>query len=534
MKIGIFLGITAATTFSDMPLKRARGLKLDIDLWLRDIGLPQYAENFRANQIDGELLSRLSNEDLKDIGVALLGDRKRMLKALAALGPNREASAAVSVAIQDAAERRQLTVMFVDLVGSTRLSARLDPEDMREVIATYHQCCADRIEANGGLVAQYAGDGVLACFGYPRAHEHDAERAVRAGLEIAEAAPKLKTVAQAPLRVRLGIATGIVVVGDLLGSGAARDLGVVGDTPNLAARMQEIAEPGQVVIAEGTRRLVGELFELTDLGFQELKSVAGQAHAWAAVRQSSKASRFEALHSGGLTPLVGRDEEIGLLQQCWAKAKGGHGQVVLLSGEAGIGKSRLTAALLETLGDEPHARLRYFCSPQHTDSAFYPIIGQMIRRAGLSRDDDAKTKLDKLDALLAMSAASREDVGAPRRYAVAAKRWPLSRVAPPRASASAENDRGFDGPRRNPVAPVSGPDDFGGRALGRSFKPRGVWPGHRQDWVPAGDAAVDIPSGVWSALAWPLQCDGADNQPARGQLGFGPDRPRRRQQRAAA
>jgi class 3 adenylate cyclase len=392
-----------------MPLKRPRGPNLDIDGWLRDIGLSQYAESFRAHQIDSGLLSRLTNEDLKAIGVAFIGDRKRILKASAALGPNRESPASVSLANQDAAERRQLTVMFVDLVGSTALSARLDPEDMREVIATYHRCCADRIEANGGLVAKYAGDGVLACFGYPQAHEHDAERAVRAGLEIAEAAPTLKTVAQAPLQVRLGVGTGIVVVGDLLGSGGARELGVVGETPTLAARMQEIAHPGQVVIAEGTRRLLGDLFDLTDLGLQELESVAGQTHAWAAVRQSSKASRFEALHSGGLAPLMGREDEIGLLQRCWAEAKGGRGQVALLSGEAGIGKSRLIAGFLETLEDERHARLRYFCSPQHTESAFYPIIGQMIRRAGLAREDDVKTKLDKLDALLAMSATSREE-----------------------------------------------------------------------------------------------------------------------------
>jgi class 3 adenylate cyclase/predicted ATPase len=381
---------------------------LDIDGWLRAIGLSRYAENFRANEIDSELLSRLTNDDLREIGVASLADRKKILKAIGTLVAGRKSGPAPA-AIQDAGERRQLTVMFVDLVGSTALSARLDPEDMREIITTYHRCCAGVIVANGGFVAKYLGDGVLACFGYPQAHEHDAERAVRAGLEIAEAAPKLKTAAQAPLHVRLGIATGIVVVGDLLGSEEARELGVVGDTPNLAARLQGIAPPDGVVIAEGTRRLLGDLFELDDLGPQELKGVAGPTPAWAVLRESSEASRFDALHADSLSPLVGREQEIGVLHRSWVKAKEGQGNVVLLSGEAGIGKSRLIAAFLDTLRAELYARLRYFCSPQHTDSAFYPIIGHLIRRARLAREDDAKTKLDKIDALLTMTGATREE-----------------------------------------------------------------------------------------------------------------------------
>ena len=296
--------------------------------------------------------------------------------------------------------------MFCDLVGSTALAARLDPEDMHAIIAAYHNCCAALIVSNGGFVAKYMGDGVLAYFGYPRAHEHDAELAVRAGLAIVEAAPKLQTAAGAPLHVRVGIATGIVVVGDLLGSGESQERGVVGDTPNLAARLQGIAEPDSVVIAENTRGLLGELFEFHDLGAQELKGVGGSTRAYAVLRESSRESRFEALHACGLTTLVGREEESELLLRRWAKAKAGEGQVVLLSGEAGIGKSRLSATLLERLMGEPHVRLRYFCSPQHTDSAFHPIIGQMERAAGLAREDDAKTKLDKLDALLALSATS--------------------------------------------------------------------------------------------------------------------------------
>src|SRR5580700_5266360 len=242
------------------------------------------------------------------------------------------------------------------------------------------------------------GDGVLAYFGYPRAHEHDAERAVQAGLALVEAAPKLVTAAGSSLHVRVGIATGLVVVGDLIGSGGSQERGVVGETPNLAARLQAIAEPDMVVIAEGTRRLLGNLFELRDLGAKDLKGIAGPARAWAALGASLAESRFEALHASDLTPLVGREEEFDLLLRRWAKAKGGEGQVVLISGEAGIGKSRLTAALLERLAGEPHTRLRYFCSPQHTDSAFYPIIGHIERASNFAREDDAKTRLDKLEA----------------------------------------------------------------------------------------------------------------------------------------
>ncbi len=251
------------------------------------------------------------------------------------------------------------------------------------------------------------GDGVLVYFGYPQAHEDDAERAVRAGLELIAAVAALET--RVALQTRVGIATGVVVVGDLIGAGAAQEQAVVGETPNLAARLQGIAEPNTVVIAEGTRKLLGNLFELEDLGAKDLKGIAGPVQAWAALRASSVESRFEALHATGLTALVGREEELELLLRRWSRAKAGEGQVVLLSGEAGIGKSRLTAALLERLATEPHTRLRYFCSPQHTDSALYPIISQMERAAGLAHDDSPQTKLDKLDAVLAQSFTPGQD-----------------------------------------------------------------------------------------------------------------------------
>ena len=389
---------------------------MDVGGWLRKLGLEQYEAAFRANRIDDTVLPSLTAEDLKDLGVGFVGDRRKLLDAIAALRaeaseptPLSDAPRATDKAAQDTAERRQLTVMFCDLVGSTALSARLDPEDMREIVGAYHRSCAEQIAKAGGFVAKYMGDGVLAYFGYPRAHEHDAERAVVAGLALAEAGPMLKTAAGTPLQVRVGIATGLVVVGDLIGSGDAQERGVVGETPNLAARLQALAEPNMVVIADSTRKLLGNLFELRDLGPQDLKGIAGPTRAWAALRASSVESRFDALHMTNLTALVGREEEFEALLRRWSRAKTGEGQLVLISGEAGIGKSRLTAALMERLDAESHTRLRYFCSPQHTDSALYPIIGQMERAAALAYEDKPQAKLDKLDAALAQTSTSPED-----------------------------------------------------------------------------------------------------------------------------
>jgi class 3 adenylate cyclase/predicted ATPase len=388
---------------------------MDVRDWLRSLGLERYEVAFRENEIDETVLPSLTAEDLKDLGVGIVGHRRKLLDAITALrtdatakDPSGDAvSSPPSATPEDRAERRQVTVMFSDLVGSTALSARMDPEDLREVISAYQNCVAETVVRLGGFVAKYMGDGVLVYFGYPRAHEDDAEQAVRAGLDLVAAVTSLKT--HTALQTRVGVATGLVVVGDLIGSGASQEQAIVGETPNLAARLQGVAEPNSVVIAEGTRRLLGNLFEFEDLGARDLKGIAEPVRAWAALRASSAEGRFEALHTAGLTAMVGREEELELLLRRWSRAKRGEGQVVLLSGEAGIGKSRLTAALLERLSGEVHTRLRYFCSPQHTDSALYPIIGQMERAAGLAHDDKPQAKLDKLDAVLAQTWTSTED-----------------------------------------------------------------------------------------------------------------------------
>ena len=408
---------------------------MDIEAWLQGLGLERYAPAFRDNEIDWEVLPKLTSEDLREIGVAAIGHRRKLLDAIAALGASMP-TAAVTEGVSDSAasadaERRQLTVMFCDLVGSTALAARLDPEDLREVIAAYHRAVADVVRSFEGFVAKYMGDGVLVYFGYPRAHEDDAERAVRAGLSVIGAVGRLDPVT---LQARVGIATGLVIVGDLIGEGSAQEQSVVGETPNLAARLQALAEPDAVVIAAGTRRLVGNLFEYSDLGAVEVKGLAAPVPAWQVLRPSGVASRFEALRGLALTRLVGRDEEIELLLRRWARAKAGDGQVVLISGEPGIGKSRMTAALAERLRAEPHIRLRYFCSPYHQDSTLFPFIDQFGRASGFAPNDPPAAKLEKLEALLARVAPPDEDVAflADLLSLPASERHPLPNLSPQR------------------------------------------------------------------------------------------------------
>jgi class 3 adenylate cyclase/predicted ATPase len=426
-----------------LPLLRAEDHRMDVAAWLYGLGLEQYAQLFRDNDIDGEILCGMTAEDLKELGISSFGHRRRLLNAITALGgepPTRDVAQSAMSATSTStsprpidAERRQLTVMFCDLVGSTALAARLDPEDLREVYAAYNGAVADVVRSFDGFVAKYMGDGVLMYFGYPRAHEDDAERAVRAGLGVIDAVGRLD-VKSVKLQARVGIATGLVVVGDLIGEGSAREQSVVGETPNLAARLQALAEPGAVVIAAGTRRLVGDLFEYRDLGAVEVKGIAGPVPARQVLRPSSVASRFEALRGAALSPLIGRDEEIELLLRRWARAKAGDGQVVLISGEPGIGKSRIAAALEGRLHAEPHIRLRYFCSPYYEDSALYPFVDQLGRASGFVPDDPPAARLEKLEALLARAAPPDEDVAliADLLSLPASERHPLPNLSPQR------------------------------------------------------------------------------------------------------
>ncbi|MDK1491884.1 AAA family ATPase [Sinorhizobium sp. 7-81] len=381
---------------------------MDVGAWLRDQGLGQYEEAFRQNDIDPEVLRDLTAEDLIGLGVASVGHRRKLLAAIAALRevaqqPSGQAGVGGTPVILPEPERRQLTVMFVDLVDSTRLSSRLDPEEMSELLRGYQGAVAGAIARLEGHVAKYMGDGVLAYFGYPRAHEDEAERAVRAGLAAIDAVANLQPPHGETLQARVGIATGLVVVGELIGEGAAREETVIGETPNLAARLQSAAEPGTVVVASTTRQLIGGLFDLAELGFHPLKGFPGSVPAWRVLGESSAESRFEALHGASLTPLVGREHEIGLLLKRWEAVKEGEGRVVLLAGEPGIGKSRLVRALRRRLEGEPHTTVSHYCSPYHQTSPLHPVIRLLERAAGFAAQDPPAMKLSKLEALLTQS-----------------------------------------------------------------------------------------------------------------------------------
>ena len=392
----------------------------DVGEWLDSIGLGQYTEAFEKNAIGWDVLSHLDHDVLKDIGVYAAGDRVRILYAIKSLRAERGNGSPGYPALAQrhsssaGAERRQLTVLFCDLVGSTDLAHRLDPEDLADLVRVYQGVCQSAIERYSGFIARYVGDGILAYFGYPQAHEEDAERAIRAGLDIVGGMKTLRTGGagsnQIELAVRIGIATGPVVVGELVGEGTAQESAAHGETPNLASRLQGIAEPNTVVVAPETRRLALHYFEYQDLGEHQFKGLPAPARAYQVLAEQTPEVRFEARELSGITPLVGRAEELALILRRWDQVKEGEGQVVLLSGEPGIGKSRLAQVLSNQVNVEPNTLVRYQCSPYHTNSMLYPIVEQIRRSAGFDETDDAQAKLEKLEASLAPAFENVADV----------------------------------------------------------------------------------------------------------------------------
>jgi len=384
--------------------------------WLAGIGLERYAQVFEENDLDLNIVSELTDADVRELGITSMGHRKALLRAIEALevpSPSADSESDQSAlpspgtkSIAAHAERRQLTVMFCDLVDSTVLSQRLDPEDMREVMGAYQDAVAGAIGRYDGHVAKFLGDGVLAFFGYPQAQEDQSERAIRAGLDAIMAVGHLQLGDSLKLAARVGIATGQVVIGDLVGQTASETGAVAGETPNLAARLQDVASPNQVVIGDTTRRLVRGTFQLEELGQRSLKGFLDPVSVWRVVAEQAAESRFEASHRRTLSDLIGRDHELGLMMERWQWAKSGEGQVVLLAGEAGIGKSRLLQAMTDEISAEPHITLLYQCSPFHTNSALYPVSRQLEWAARFKSEDDNNAKLDKLETLLARADAN--------------------------------------------------------------------------------------------------------------------------------
>jgi class 3 adenylate cyclase/predicted ATPase len=382
----------------------------ELKRWLDQLGLSEYAEAFAKNHVNFELLTSLTADDLKDVGVASVGHRRRLLNAITALSANKDTQDPVqylpdaqTVALQKdrQAERRQLTVMFCDLVGSTALSQKLDPEELSEIIKTYQNTVADQVARYEGHVAKFMGDGVMALFGYPQAHEDDAERAILSALSVVDALSRLEPVGEEKLQVRIGISTGDVVVGDLVGEGAAQEEAVVGDTPNLAARLQDVALSGQVVIDPTTQRLTKRAFTLEKLGSRALKGFQSEIPIWCVSGERQSSKDLESSQSNSLSDFIGRQHELGLLIERWQTAQAGEGQVVLLSGEAGIGKSRLIRALSDAFEHEQLTRLTYQCSPYHTNSSLYPVLRQLERAAEFRADDSDEARYVKLARLFA-------------------------------------------------------------------------------------------------------------------------------------
>jgi class 3 adenylate cyclase len=379
----------------------------EVEQWLQGLSLGGYAQAFAEQGIEIDLLSELGDDDLKALGVAALGHRKRLLRSIAALNHGASPSplaasvepiVAASVAPRDA-ERRQLTVMFCDMVGSTALSGRLDPEDLQQLLRSYYEAVAAAVAPYAGHVAKFLGDGVLVYFGYPQAHEDDAARAVRSAMSIVKALAARRVLGDIELQTRIGVATGLVVIGQIGAGTAAAEHSASGETPNLAARLQEQARPGEIVLADDTRKLVGDSFVLESLGMLDLKGFAEPVETWRLIREQRVATRFEAQHMQGLVEFIGRESEVALLLERWALARDGEGQVVVLSGEAGIGKSRICQVLRERLVGESVATVLLQCSPYFCNSALYPIVQHLERTAGMASADSTEDRARKLEQL---------------------------------------------------------------------------------------------------------------------------------------